>query len=261
MADVDVPLGPEDLRDHFVGREAYRRTEYIVARHGGEVAVLRVRKASNGPLFSPITDVEVLAGPDESVEVLAPQIDTGVPSQLARAAADMAPGARCVVVCGRYEHVNFILEPSPIPLRIVEVVPPEPAKLVDQVARVLDLVEDLPPVDVRAEAIDRAPWRSACRRTTTCSRVAGPSGSAQGGRLPRSPSPARGLGPRRMRTIAPDPRAFLRGRAPDRRDCPRELVGTVDGPTLTKCCLLEDRGRARGLARRRPVGSEPRRGP
>jgi hypothetical protein len=23
--------------------------------------------------------------------------------------------------------------------------------------------------------------------------------------------------------------------------CPRERVGTVDGPTLTKCCMLEDR--------------------
>jgi hypothetical protein len=23
--------------------------------------------------------------------------------------------------------------------------------------------------------------------------------------------------------------------------CPRELAGDVDGPTLTKCCLLEDR--------------------
>jgi hypothetical protein len=29
--------------------------------------------------------------------------------------------------------------------------------------------------------------------------------------------------------------------------CPRERVGTVDGPTLTKCCMLEDRIERSGL--------------
>ena len=30
VTEADVPLRPVDLRDHFLGREAYRRTEYIV---------------------------------------------------------------------------------------------------------------------------------------------------------------------------------------------------------------------------------------
>ena len=243
MADIEVPLGPDDLRDHFVGREAYRRTEYIVARHGGEVAVLRVRKASDGPLFSPITEVEVLAGPDEAVEVLAPQIDTGVPSQLARAAAEMAPGVRCVVVRGRYEHVNFILEPSRIPLRIVEVVPPEPAKLVDQVARVLDLAEDLPPVDVRAEAIDLCTLAQRLPADHYLFPCRGSGAEAPGAVvdfLDRRPPRADWVlvGCARSRQI----HEHLYGDFPPSVEmCPRELVGTVDGPTLTKCCLLEDR--------------------
>ena len=74
-------------------------------------------KASDEPLFSPITEIELLAGPDETVEVHAPDVDTGVPTQLARAARGSAGDARCVVVRGRYEHVNFILEPEPVPLK------------------------------------------------------------------------------------------------------------------------------------------------
>ena len=136
--------------------------------------------------------------------------------------------------------MNFILEPSPIPLRIVEVVPPEPAKLVDQVARVLDLVEDLPPVDVRAEVIDLC----TLAQRLPADHYLFPCRGSERKRLGRSTSsiavPRARTGPRRMRTIAPDPRAFLRGRPRPSR-CPRELVGTVDGPTLTKCCLLEDR--------------------
>ena len=104
VTDVDVPLRFDDLRDHFLGREAYRRTEFIVVRNGDAVAVLRVRKASDEPLFSPITEVEVLAGADETVEVHAPDVDTGVPTQLARVARGSAADARCVVVRGRYEH-------------------------------------------------------------------------------------------------------------------------------------------------------------
>ena len=29
---VDLPLVPERLREHFLGREAYRRTRYVVVR-------------------------------------------------------------------------------------------------------------------------------------------------------------------------------------------------------------------------------------
>jgi hypothetical protein len=243
VADVEAPLGADELRAHFMGREAYRRTEYIVARHGGAVAVLRVRKASDEALFSPITEVEVLADADETVEVLAPQVDTGVPTQLARAAGDLAPGARCVVVHGRYEHVNFILEPAPLPLRIVEVVPPEPAKLVDQAARVLDLAEDLPPVDVRAETVDLgalARRLPADRYLFPCRASGIEAPGAAVDFLDRRPPRADWVlvGCARSRQIHEH---FYGDVPPTVEMCPRELVGPVDGPTLTKCCLLEDR--------------------
>jgi len=106
-------------------------------------------------LFSEIVDVEVLAGPEETAVLVRPDLDVGVPSQLA-AAAEAAPGARCVVVTGRYQHVSFILDPRAVRVHVLDTVPPEPAKLVDQVLRVLDTAEDLPPVRPVPAVVDLA---------------------------------------------------------------------------------------------------------
>ena len=244
VTDVDVPLRPDDLRAHFLGREAYRRTAFIVARSAGRAAVLRVRKGSEEPLFSPIVEIEVLAGEEETSLVHAADVDTGVPSQLARAAAEHAPDARCVVVQGRYEHVNFIVDPAPIDLRVVEVVPPEPAKLVDQAERVLAVAEDLPPVAVRGELVDLIELA----RTLPAERYLFPcrgSGAAPPGSEVRylDERPERQewtlVGCARSRQIH---RAFYGDEPPSVEMCPRELAreraGT--GPTLTKCCLLEE---------------------
>ena len=110
VADVPVALDEESLRGYLLGRVVYRRTRYLVAHHGGASAVVEVSKESEGPLFSPVTAVTVIARPDETAVVDAPDTDTGVPTQLARVAAQHAPGARCVIVHGRYGHVSFILD-------------------------------------------------------------------------------------------------------------------------------------------------------
>jgi hypothetical protein len=242
LADVNVPLSPVDLRRHFVGLEGYRRTEYIVARRGTDAAVLRVTKASDEPLFSPIIDVEVLAGPDETAYVVAGGVDTAVPTQLARAAHDLAPGRRCVVIEGRYEHVNFILEPSPIALRIVEVAPPAPPKLVDQVQRLLETADDLPPVDLRPEVFDLlelAAGRPSARYLFPCRGSGAAPVGAETLYLDQRPPRADWVlvGCARSREI----HRHVYGDDPPMVDmCPRELARPSDVPTLTKCCMLEE---------------------
>ena len=156
VADVPVPLDEPTMRAYLVGRPAYRRTRYLVARHGGASAVLEVSKASEQPLFSPITAVRLVAAAEETAFVDAPRADTAIPSQLARVAAERAPQARCVIVRGRYGHVSFIADPAPVRVTVVEVVPPRPAKLVDQLTRVLGLAEDLPPVELVPDLVDLA---------------------------------------------------------------------------------------------------------
>lgn len=246
VADVDVELTADGLAGLLVGREAYRHTAHLVARRGTVAALLSVATADRGPLFSPIVGVEVLAGPEECALVDAPEVDVGVPTQLGRVARERAPGKRCVIVTGRYRHVSFLLDPEPLPVRVVEVSPPSPPKLVDQAARVLDVAEDLPPIDLQPEVVDLvalAAQRPAERYLVPCrgSGMAPPGAEVSylDERPPRRDWVLVGCarsrqihrwfyGPEDPPTVELCPRVLARARVPD------------GVPTLTKCCLLED---------------------
>jgi hypothetical protein len=175
----------------------------------------------------------------------APEVDTGVPSQLARVARERAPGARCVVVLGRYRHVSFILDPAPIRVRVVEVVPPAPAKLLDQARRVLEVAEDLPPIELVAELVDLtdlARDHPAARYLLPCRGAGVTLGGAEVRFLDERPAVEDWvlLGCDRSREIH---RWFYRADAEAVDMCPRRLAdgqGRDPMPVLTKCCLLEE---------------------
>ncbi|MBV9279874.1 MAG: hypothetical protein JOZ41_07320 [Chloroflexi bacterium] len=256
VASVEVALEPEALRQHFLGREAYRRTRFIIARRGERAAVLRVEKASEEPLFSPIVRVELLAGPEECALIRAPDIDTGNPSQMAGIARARGPAARCAVVHGRYEHVSFILEPSPLAVRVLDVVPPDPPKLLDQARRILDVAEDLPPVELQPELIDlRALARQeAAERYLFPCRGSGALPDGQADYLDQRP-PHRDwtlVGCARSREIY----RWFYGEEPHRVEtCPLQLASGTREPTLTKCCLLERQVRREGSVVAVPWGA------
>jgi hypothetical protein len=257
VADVPVALDEESLRAHLLGRPVYRRTRYLVALGGDASAVVEVSKASDQPLFSPVTAVTMIAGADETAVVDAPDTDTAVPTQLARVAARQAPDARCVVVRGRYGHVSFILDPAPVRIRVVEVVPPWPPKLVDQLNRVLDLAEDLPPVELVPHLVDLTalaatrpalhylfPCRAGRGDETVAASPAGPGTGVPVSYLDEIPerAPWTLVGCARSRSIHD---WFYGGDVPTVDMCPRNLAerGEPAGPApvMTKCCLLEDR--------------------
>ena len=123
VQEVDVPLTEEAILGHLDGREVYRRTDFLALRRGGATALVEVRKASLEPLFSPVVAARVISGPDDTAWVERPEVDVGNATALAGAAV---PGAATTVVLGRFEHVNFMHRPAPIPVRVTEVVPPSP---------------------------------------------------------------------------------------------------------------------------------------
>ena len=240
VVDVDVALTEEALVALLVGREAYRRTRYIVARRDGDVAVLEVHKRSDGPLYSPIVDVRVLATPDECAVVRDPGVDISVPSQLAEAAA-RAPGTRGVVIEGRYSYIGFILDAAPARIRVVDVIPPAPAKLVDQVRRVMAIADDLPPVQIDVELVRLRGLAAdatsssvlfACRASGLV--VDGAAVAYLDERPPRADWSL--VGCARSREI----HRWFYGDEPATVDtCPRERLGASSSPTLVRCCLLE----------------------
>src|SRR5689334_6519709 len=118
------------ILEHLRGRDSYRRTRFVILRQGAACAVAWVDRESEAPLFSPISDVAVLALPETCIWVEDPAVDTANPSDLAAAARRHGAGeSAMVVVRGMDGHVNFIHRPRPIQVRVVEVVPPEPPKL------------------------------------------------------------------------------------------------------------------------------------
>jgi hypothetical protein len=250
VADVPVALDEESLRGHLLGRPVYRRTRYLIVRSGDASAVAEVTKESEDPLFSPVTGVTVLARADETAMVEAPEADTAVPTQLAQVAARQAPRARCVIVRGRYGHVSFILDPAPIQIRVVEVVPPWPPKLVDQLNRVLDLAEDLPPVDLIPDLVDLAALagtRPAPHYLFPCragqGKQEGTGSGAAVSYLDEIPRRAAWtlVGCARSRSIHD---WFYGDDVPVVDMCPRNLARRAGPgarrPVVTKCCLLED---------------------
>jgi hypothetical protein len=265
VTEVPVALEEAALAGYLTGRPVYRRTRYVIARHGAAAMVAEVSKESEQPLFSPVTAVTVLAKADETVLADAPDVDTAVPTQLARVALEQAPGARCVIVRGLYGHVSFILDPAPVRIRILEVVPPWPPKLVDQLRRVLDLAEDLPPVELVPELVDLrelAGRHPAARYLFPCRAGQSAPDAAllpPGGTTPPSPPGARvsyldEIPEREPWTLVGCARSraihdwFYGGEVPQVDMCPRNLAAGRDGsgPVLTKCCLLEDRVAADG---------------
>jgi hypothetical protein len=155
VQETDVPLTEVDLVPWLLGREVYRRTDFLVLRNAGDTALVAVRKESLDPLFSPVVEARLLAGPERVVWVESPGTDVGNATALARAAlAHEQPDALAYVVLGRYEHVNFIWSPAPVRVHVTEVVPPEPAKLLAMAEQVVDFDEDLPPVELVLDAVD-----------------------------------------------------------------------------------------------------------
>lgn len=247
VQDVDVPLTEPDLLAYLLGREVYRRTDYLVLRNGTRTALAAVRKESLRPLFSPVAEAKILAGPDEVAWIDSPETDVGNATALAAAArrhrlANGRRPARAYVVQGRYEHVNFIWEPAPVRIRVTEIVPPEPPKLLAMAEQVVAFDEDLPPIELALDAVDfrqLAAANPAPRYLLPCRG----SGVALGGGdvsfLDTRPAERRDwllLGCERSVQFH---RHFY-GDEPRQVDiCPRARPATGDAPTLAKCCLLE----------------------
>ena len=232
----------DSLTEYFIGREVYRRTRFIVVHEPNGVWLATVERADPVPLFSQVTKVEILADPNECAFVTDASIDTAVPSNLARSAATHAPDAKAVVVQGLYSHISFILNPKPLNIHVTEVIPPTPAKLFDQVCRLLEVAEDLPPIvayldawtlDDLGSTIPSSHYLLPCRGSD-----AGITG-ARNSYLDERPD-------REEWTLVGCERSaqihewFYGDRPPMVSFCSRERVGSPGVVTITKCCLLEE---------------------
>jgi hypothetical protein len=241
VTSVECDLDEDSLKRHFIGREGYRRTRFIVVRKGPQTALVAVQKASTDPLFSPITGLQLLVGPADCVYLEDPEVDTAIPTALAHAATSGAPDKRGVVVQGRYGHVSFIIDPSPLRVTVREVTPPYPAKLLDQVRRVLALAEHLPPIELVPDVVELdtlARSRPSENYLLPCRGGGVAVEGATTDYLDEHPDPRPWtlIGCERSEQIH---EWFYGERAPQVDICPWKRTGGT-GAILAKCCLLEN---------------------
>jgi hypothetical protein len=243
MQPYDGAFTEQALIAHLLGREAYRRTEFIVLRDEVDaMAVVAIAKRDNEALFSEIVEVEILALPEECAFARSPETDCGNRSALAELAHQRGVGSdRTLVVWGRYDHVNFIHRPDPLLVRIIEVAPPEPPKLYDLARRVLSYA-DLPPIRLELERIE---LRDLCSKVKAKAFLV----PCRCGGLDDLGAPLYFLDERPAQredwTMIGCERSlqFHRhyyGDEPPRVElCPRVIAGERNQITLLKCCLLE----------------------
>jgi len=239
----DGPMTEEGIIARFLGRETYRRTEFIVLRApDGGCAVIAVEAVDRQPLFSPISHVEVLALSSACHFVHDPETDCANRSALAALAKREGVGRDGTLICeGKYDHVNFIHHPDPFILNVVEVAPPEPPKLFDLVRHVLSYA-DLPPIIPVLEPINLKELVRDLRPPAFLV-------PCRSGGLDELGAPVHYLDERPSQrgdwTLIGCERSlqFHRhyyGDEPPRVEmCPRAIAGRRNLPTMLKCCLLE----------------------
>lgn len=237
------PMTEVAIQGHLLEREVYRRTDVVVLHdQGSRYAVAAIQRDGVEDLFNRVVAVEVLALPDSTVFVHAPQVDPANRSALARLARELGVGPDgTLIVQGAFDHINLIHHPDPLVVRVVEVTPPEPPKLLAMAEQVLGYA-DLPPICLEFERIDLP---ALCR-------VSAPEAflvPCRSGGLDDLGAPVYFLDERpperKAWTLIGCERSlqFHRhyyGDEPPRIEmCPRKLATFSTQPTLVKCCLLE----------------------
>jgi len=239
------PMTAAAIERYLLSREVYRRTD-IVILHGPnrDYAVAAVQRSRSGSdsLFTMAEKVEVLGLPADCILIEDPDTDPANRSALAKTAIKHGVTPRqTAIVIGTFDHVNIIHRPNPLRLRVVEVVPPNPPKLLHMVEQVLGYA-DLPPIllepviiDLRDLAATVSPeaYLVPCR-SGGLSELGAPVYFLD--ERPKDRANWTLLGCERSLQFH---RHYYGDEPPRVEMCPRKLTAPDNRLTLLKCCLLE----------------------
>ena len=147
-------MAENKIRKYLIGKEAYHHTEFIILENSGSCAIAMINRLEGDSLFSPIKDLVLVAHSDACVLVEDRTVDTANNTALARKADELGLSKQAtLIVRGLDDHVNFINHPDPIIIQVLEIIPPEPPKLLRMVQHVLTYA-DLPAIKLEVQEID-----------------------------------------------------------------------------------------------------------
>ncbi|UCE36308.1 MAG: hypothetical protein JSW00_12320 [Thermoplasmata archaeon] len=149
---VLFPLTKDKIEENLINKSAYKKTKFMVLNNGNDWAVVSIQKPEGKTLFSKIENIEIISLPDSTKYVEDPKIDVLSPTKMLEKAEEM--GTKTLVIKGKFEHISFIHEEKMQPVRVLEVVPPEPPKLVELVKKVLYSGNVNKPVKIVPDILD-----------------------------------------------------------------------------------------------------------
>ena len=238
----DGAMTADEIRRHLSGKDAYCRTEFIILENNGDCSIAMINSLNDESLFNPIEEISIVALPTTCVLAEDRTVDTANSTALAMKAKDLGLGKEStLIVRGQDDHVNFIHRPDPIRLRLVEVVPPNPPKLLRMVQHVLTYA-DLPPIEIDLFQIDLRDLARKAEGSETflvpC-RSSGLNFEVPTYFLDEHPPLQKWtlLGCERSRQIHEH---FYGDRPTCVETCPRLLTNDKGAFQIIKCCLLEE---------------------
>ena len=192
--------------------------------------------------------MEWLGGPGDCTYVVRPDVDTANATALAEVALSVGTPAVCVVE-GRYQHVNFIVRARPVEVRLIDVIPPTPSRLLDLARQAIAIDEDLPPLRLLPEQLEVQRLSDAVSSGHYLLPCQGAGVDLPGTVDYLDQRPARAdwtlVGCERSRQL----HRWFYGDEPDRQVelCPDRLTSPdPEVRTLLRCCLLERGVRVEG---------------
>jgi hypothetical protein len=236
LKDVDFHLTQENIEKSAVGKKVYFRTRFLVLRNGKECCVLRIDPEGDG-VMNDVVNVETLSLPEDSIWIDEPAIDVLSPSSIVGVALDH-PG-KTVVVRGSHEHVSFVKDPKAYEIRVVDVVPPHPPKLLSLVRTVLEsqaidvpvrVVEEITDLGVLARDVETDEIILPCKGEILTEKKVH--------YLAQSPEvgDATLIGCEYSKKVAKE---IYDNEIPFIQMCPKRIARDSDTPGITKCCELQ----------------------
>ena len=149
---VSFPLTENEIIKRSVGKMVYALTNYIILTNDADWAVIKIERAENQGLFKTIKEVQIISLPKETAFVEDPTVDVLNPSAMVKVAEEERK--ETIVVKGKFEHVSFVHCEKPTPLIVLDIVPPDPPKLLELVERALSIGRVQEPIKIVPNIID-----------------------------------------------------------------------------------------------------------
>ena len=149
---VNFDLTEQNIKNDLMGSKIYKGTNFLILNNKNDWSVVAIEKTPCRGLFWQVTGVNMVSEPEDTMYLEDPSVNVLNKNSMAQAARKH-PG-KVVIIKGAFEHVSFYQPETTVELLLLEVIPPEPAKLNTIVKYLLNLREFDMPIVYSEKIID-----------------------------------------------------------------------------------------------------------